>query len=439
MTCKQYVFDNTTVINNFFGKSFHRISYQEPFMMHLLRLAVISIVVVGCSTDSTAPLDTPLPVPPWQTGQSAEAVFGHTSFTANGSDSVGQNTIAGPWGLAVSESGTLFVVDQRAHRVLRYDNAPLKASGVNADGVLGQSNFSNRVWNFSAGGSTPSANGFETPVSVALDHGGSLFVLDQGNSRILRFDNAASASNGGGADGVLGQLNFSSKGFSTTSTGFFSPQGIAVDASGNLYVADGSNNRVLRFNAASSKANGASADAVFGQTTFTSSTNGTSSTKMWNPTSVAVDNEGNLYVGERGNCRIVIFFHAATKANGAPADIVLGKQDFTNGTTPTAASSSNIYLPYALAVDAKNNLYVADGGFNRVLVFYNAPSKKNGDSADVVIGKSNFTDGTTTAASSVNIGQPYGVAVQSTTGKLFVTCYSNSRVLRFQAKSSLLP
>lgn len=407
-------------------------------MKKFLSVIITVLMLTGCDNVALDPKPA-ADVPPWVIGQSAEAVFGQSTFTANGLDSAAQNTIPGPWGLTVSSTGTLFVVDQRGHRILRFDDADTKTSGSFADGVLGQSNFINRIWNYNFGGSTPTANGVETPVSIAIDTSGTLFVLDQGNSRVLRFNNAAFKGNGAPADGVLGQQNFVSKTFGTTASTFYSPQGIAVDGSGNLYVADGSNNRVLRFNKASLKANGAAADAVFGQTNFTTGTNGVSKNKFWNPTSVAVDKNGNLYVGERGNSRILIFLNAQTKANGDSADIVLGKPNFADGSTPTIPNRTNIYLPYALAVDQNNTLYVADGGFNRAMVFYNAPAKKNGDSADVVIGKSNFTNGTITAASETNIGQPYGIAVQSSTGKLFISCYSNSRVLRFQAKSRLRP
>ncbi len=407
-------------------------------MKKFLSVIITGLMLAGCDNVALDPKPA-ADVPPWVTGQNAEAVFGQSTFTANGLDSAAQNTIPGPWGLAVSSTGTLFVVDQRGHRILRFDHADAKTSGAFADGVLGQSNFTNRIWNYNFGGSTPTANGVETPASIAIDTSGTLFVLDQGNSRVLRFNNAAFKGNGAPADGVLGQLNFVSKTFGTTASTFFAPQGIAVDGSGNLYVADGSNNRVLRFNHAALKANGAAADAVFGQSNFTTGTNGVARNKFWNPTSVAVDKNGNLYVGERGNSRILIFLNAQSKVNGDSADIVLGKADFVNGSTPTIPNRANIYLPYALAVDQNNTLYVADGGFNRAMVFYNAPAKKNGDSADVVIGKSNFTNGTITAASEINIGQPYGIAVQSSTGKLFISCYSNSRVLRFQAKSRLKP
>lgn len=341
--------------------------------------------------------------------------------------------------MAIDNNGSLFVVDQAAHRVLRFDNAPTKANGANADGVLGQDNFTNTTWNANVGGSTPSDKGFETPVSVALDPSGNLYVVDQGNGRVLRFNSAASKSNGASADAVFGQANFTSKGFGTTQSTFFTPQGVAVDPSGNLYVADGSNHRVLRFNSAATKTNGANADGVLGQANYTTNTKGTAADKLDNPSAVAVDKNGNLYVAQRGNYRISIFFNAASKANGAPADIVLGKPDFTDGTTPSSATASNVYFVYALAIDQNNNLYAADGAYNRVTVFYNAPSKSNGAAADAVLGKKDFTSSSATGATADNIGQAYGVAVHSLTGKLFVSCYSNSRVLRFQAKSSLHP
>ncbi|MEK6649374.1 MAG: NHL repeat-containing protein [Bacteroidota bacterium] len=402
-----------------------------------LAAVLIVVISVGCDTAAT---NQPAPtVPPWENGQTAEAVLGQTTFTAGNSNAVSQNSINSPWGSATASNGTMFVVDQGSHRILRFDNATTKANGANADGELGQPSFTSTVWNYSAGGSTPSANGFETPTSIALDALGNLYVVDQGNGRVLRFNAAASKANGAAADAVFGRQDFTSKGFGTTQTTFFTPQAVAIDAAGNLYVADGSNHRVLRFSGAATKGNGAPADAVLGQPDFTTNTKANAANKLDNPISLAVDRNGNLYVGQRGNCRVSVFLNAASKANGAAADIVLGKPDFADGSVPTAATSSNIYLPYALAVDENLNLYVADGGFNRVLVFYNAPSKSNGASADAVIGKGDLVSSSSTGATAVNVGQPYGVSVHSATGKLFVSCFSNSRVLRFQAKSALHP
>ena len=410
--------------------------YRSAFLFLFVGLA---FSFSGCKKNDN-PANPQPAVPPWDIGHSAEAVLGQSDFTSTNVLPQGQNSVNKPWGLVISPDGTLFVVDQmNAHRILRFDNADTKANGANADGVLGQADFTGGTWNYGVGGSTPSSQGLETPTSVALDAAGNLYVLDQGNGRVLRFNAAASKANGAEADAVFGKPDFTTKGFGTTQSEFFTPQAVAVDPSGNLYVADGSNHRVLRFDNAGSKASGANADAVLGQSDFTTNTAGTSATKFSNPTSLAVDNSGNLYVGERGNCRILIFLNAVSKANGAAADIVLGKPDFSDGSTPTTTTASVIYSPYALAVDQNKNLYVADGAYNRVLVFYNAPSKSNGAAADAVIGKKDFTSSTVTAAAPDNVGQPYGVAVQSSTGKLFVSCYSNARVLRFQAKSALHP
>ncbi len=404
----------------------------------VLTILFIAAFVAGCkkSEDTTQPTIT---VPPWDIGQSAEAVLGQSTLTGTGTKTVGPGSINNPWGLVTDNNGALFVVDQAAHRILRFDNATTKANGANADGVLGQPNFTSSVWNYGFAGSTPSSQGLETPTSVALDGLGNLYVLDQANSRVLRFNAAANKANGAAADAVFGRPDFTSKGFGTTQSTFFTPQAVAVDPSGNLFVADGSNHRVLRFNSAATKASGANADGVLGQADYVTNTKGTAANKLDNPYSIAADKNGNLYVGQRGNSRISIFLNAAAKANGASADIVLGKPAFTDSTTPASATQSNIYYPYALAVDQNNNLYVSDGPYNRVLVFYNAPAKVNGAAADAVLGKKDFVSSSVTAGAADNVGQPYGVAVHSSSGKLFISCYSNSRVLRFQAKSSLQP
>jgi len=356
------VISRITVVSSFSQRYFQ----EKPMKYFAVRsILILFFGFVSCKNSSTNP---ETPVPPWDNGQPAEAILGQSDFTSSTLRVLGQSSVNKPYGLAISTSGTLFVVDQLdAHRILRFDNVNAKANGANADGVLGQPDFTTGTWNYGLGGSTPSSRGLESPISIALDAAGNLYVVDQGNSRVLRFNNAASKTNGDSADAVLGQTDFASKTFGDHTE----PVLCSARRRGGciLYVADGSNNRVLRFNNAALKANGANADGVLGQGTFVTSVTGAGANQMSNPTSVAVDNNGNLYVGDRGNSRVLIFLNAGAKSNGASADIVFGKAAFGDGSTSTTATAATISYPYSLAVDQNNNLYVADGVFNRVLVF----------------------------------------------------------------------
>jgi sugar lactone lactonase YvrE len=374
----------------------------------------------------------------WTTGQSAEAVLGATAVGLPGSGAVTQNSFKGAGGLALSPTGTLFVQDNGAFRVLRFDHADTVASGAKADGVLGQKDFVSSIRNAGLAGDVPVRNGFSDGLGIAVDVNGNLYLSDSRNTRVLRFDAAQGKVNGASADGVLGQLTFVTNGYNTSASAFIAVAGVVTDAGGRVWVADGANNRVLRFDNAIALANGSAASGVLGQPDFTTRTSGTSDRKMSSPTSLTVDAAGNLYVGERGNHRVLVFWNAAAKPNGAGADRVLGQKTFIAGAdNAVVGTQANIYLPYALTTDLKGNLYVADGGFNRVLIFYDAARKGNGAFADVVLGKRSFTDISTTTASASTFGQPYGIAVQSSTGKLWVSDHVNSRVLRFQARAPL--
>ncbi|MBF8248342.1 MAG: choice-of-anchor D domain-containing protein, partial [Bacteroidetes bacterium] len=112
----------------------------------ILIILFFAALGTGCSksTDATQPTVT---VPPWDIGQSAEAVLGQSTLTGTGTKTPGAGSINNPWGLVTDNNGALFVVDQAAHRILRFDNATTKANGANADGVLGQPNFTSSVWN----------------------------------------------------------------------------------------------------------------------------------------------------------------------------------------------------------------------------------------------------------------------------------------------------
>ena len=360
-------------------------------------------------------------------GCAALGVLGQPDF-ASGYGGTAQNRMCDPSGVAVDGSGNLYVADCRNNRVLKFANAASKANGANADVVLGQTGFTTRV-------SSTSLSGMNYTADVAVDGSGNLYVADGLNNRVLKFANAASKTSGANADLVLGQPNYTSSHAATSQAGMSGPEGVAVDGSGNLYVADCDNNRILIFKSVASKANGDQADVVLGQPDFVTTGNNTTVNGISCPYGVAVDASGNLYVADDdGNNRVLKFADAASKDNGADADAVFGQADFTSNDCDVAQNKMN--SPNGLAVDGSGNLYVGDSGNNRVVIFTSAAGKANGAAADRVLGQSCFTKGGANIVDRCGLNSPDLIAVDPVSGALYVADEQNNRVLRFANAAS---
>src|SRR5208282_2921940 len=256
--------------------------------------------------------------------------------------------------------------------------------GASANMVFGQGGSpTSSGCNSDTEGGNPTANDLCYPYSVAVDAAGNLYVADNSNNRVLEYN--APLTNGANANLVLGQsgifsssgCNSDTEGGNPTANDLCYPYSVAVDAAGNLYVADNSNNRVLEYNAPLT--NGANANLVLGQSGILSSTGCNSDTDGSNPTAndlcepsgVAVDASGDLYVADNGNSRVLEYSTPLT--NGATANTVFGQGDsFTSSDCNfggTSASPGSLCGPSGAAVDASGNLYVADTTNNRVLKY----------------------------------------------------------------------
>ncbi|MEM8485054.1 MAG: T9SS type A sorting domain-containing protein [Bacteroidota bacterium] len=321
-------------------------------------------------------------------GSAAEAVLGQANFTASSSNrggTVAANTLYEPHGLFVSTTGALYVADSRNNRILRFDNAENAGNGVAADAVLGQADFVSNDANRSG---SPAANTLRWPMDLYVDGSGALWASDWLNHRVLRYDNVAAKANGAAADGVLGQAGFTSNSRmwkdNTDGDSFVYPSGVCVDQNGVLWVADSGNSRVLRFDAAAGKANGAAADGVLGQPDFTSwrtirGTGTAANTLQWPDAGLDVDNNGRLWVADRWGDRVVWFHNAASKANGADADGIIGQPGFT--TRDGVVDNNSFNGANDVLVDESNDyVWVADNNHNRVLRF---------DGTDLALGKIN--------------------------------------------------
>jgi len=267
---------------------------------------------------------------------SASIVIGQSDFTTANSGTPTKNSVA-PVGLAFDSSGNLWVVDFFANRVLEFN--PPFTNGMNANLVLGHADFTSQSPPF-----PPTNSGFAGPQSIAFDANGNLWVADTANSRVLEFK--PPFASGMGASLVIGQSDFVSRVRATTVSGFDGPRGIALDGTGNLWVADSFNNRVLQFQPPF--ASGMNASLVLGQSNFTSNAAAATQSGFSHPSGIAFDSSRNLIVDDSRNNRTLGF--QAPFSNNQNATLVLGQTDFTSSAAATTATGQN--TPFSVSTTA---------------------------------------------------------------------------------------
>ncbi len=361
----------------------------------------------------------------FKSGQAADVVLGQANFTASSASSGQPNRIYTPEGMAMDPTtGKVFVSDSENNRILRFSSAAAAQNGANPEAVIGQPNFT--AYHVNQGG-TVAADTLNFPSQICVDSSGRLWVADDSNNRVLCFYLASYLDNDPVADLVLGQPNFTTNSSGVTQAKMSSPFCVALGPNDTLWVADASNCRVLRFDQATQLSSGDNASAVLGQPDYTTNDSTTTAVGMSYTGQVYPDAAGRLWVADPDNQRILRFDAAATKANGAAADGVIGQADFTSFSHGLTASK--FYYPYGVYLDSTGSLWVADYDNGRVLRFGSAASIATNGTANLVLGQANFTSANTTASATV-IGGPSQISA-GPSGSIFVADYDSNRVLRF--------
>ncbi len=369
----------------------------------------------------------------------AVSILGQTSMTSYvESTPPTASSLRGVEGVAIDPTtGKLFVSESGNHRVLRFSSTAAYQTGATAEAVFGQPDFVSSSPNRGnpdadmSGLSDPSADSFDSPSSICVDANGRLWVADYNNARVLRFDGASSKPSGTAtADGVIGQPDFTSADLATNDvadSGFMSPTGIAVDGDGRLWVSDASISRILRFDDAATLSGDVPADGYFGARngdfdsdpdTF-DSVPVTASSLGASVYGLAVDAAGNLWVADTSNNRVLCHLDPASKASGAAADLVLGQPGFVTRDDPSPPTAASFNFPYTVAVSSDGVLWVADYINQRLLGFVNALGKTNGAAADLLLGQADFITGGANPFSPTSVNSPSQIAF-GREGSLFV-------------------
>jgi uncharacterized protein (TIGR03437 family) len=331
--------------------------------------------------------------------------------------------------LAAAFLGTdLWILDAGNNRVLAMPNdGALQYS--RATRLLGQIDFAFMQPNLIEGRELFIAGGGVVAGGAAVDRRTDpprLYVADTFNNRVLGFRDARNVKAGDQADLVIGQLDFSRAWTNypnadpalPSDVGLNRPTGLAVDANGNLWVADNGNGRAIRFPSPFDQPPGTQhrANLVLGQSSFTTQLTDASSSNMRSTYGLALFSDGSLAVSDLVHNRVLIFRRPANGdfTNGQAAAVVLGQTDFSSSNPSLDPNRMN--QPRHIATDTSDRLYVADFANNRVQVYSRANTATNGSLPG-------FTQS--------GLNQPMGIIVSARTGETYVTETGSNRFLKF--------
>src|SRR5438445_5921470 len=204
------------------------------------------------------------------------------------------------------------------------------------------------------GGAATSAS-LNFPEGAALDTRGNLYIADYANHRIRKVAAATGIITTVAGNGSLG---FAGDGGAATSASLNFPTGVALDASGNLYIADSDNRRIRKVAAATGIITTVAGNGNYG---FGGDGGAATSATLSDPLGVALDAGGNLYIADFSSHRI----RKVTAATGI-ITTVAGNGSPTFAGDGGAATSASLFRPTGVALDASGNLYVADQDNYRV-------------------------------------------------------------------------
>jgi sugar lactone lactonase YvrE len=342
--------------------------------------------------------------------------------------------LSGPQGVAIDKAGNIYIADTGDNRVRCVVGV---ATGCNTNKTIPIGTIVNYAGNPTTacasstdpcgdGGKSKSAY-LNTPMGVALDKAGNLYIADTQDHRIRKVSKAiittiagtgVRCGNGTEACGDAG---------AATSAELAAPRAVSVDGAGNIYIADTGDQRIRTVTGTT-----INAFAGTGKAGFSGDSGAPLSAEMTAPNGIYVDAAGTVFISDTGNQRI------RTVVGGTSGKITtfMGGGNGGDGTTaveyPPTAATPILAEPYQVAVDASNNFYIADTANNRIRVVNTQSSAitvagvvvQPGD-IQTVAGTGNVGySGDNGPAVDATLHSPFGVAVDAN-GNIYIADSDN--------------
>ncbi|HEY2384676.1 MAG TPA: hypothetical protein VGK48_26165, partial [Terriglobia bacterium] len=268
-------------------------------------------------------------------------VAGNSTFGFGGDGGLATSAQIAGRGIAVDAAGDLFIADTYNHRIRKVTPAGV-ISTIAGTGTGG----------FAGDGGTGLAAQFNYPSGIAVDGAGNIWIADTGNQRIRKLASSGIISTVAGT----GTAGYSGDGGAAVAAQLSSPVNIALDGSGNLYIADTTNARIRMVNG-SGVITTIAGNGIAGNT---GDGGPAASAELNQPEGIVADSSGNLFIADSGNQRV-----REINSSGLIQGIAgSGTAGFggDGGPAPSALLSS----PQAVAVDATGSLLIADTNNNRI-------------------------------------------------------------------------
>ena len=327
-------------------------------------------------------------------------------FSGDGGPAVSAQLNA-PEGIAIDSSGNVFIADTNNNRV-RVVTTNGIINTLAGNGLIGAPLV------FGDGGPANQAH-LSRPSGVALDTSGNLYIADTGDNLIREVN----------TDGIISTIagdslpSYSGDGGLATSAEVHSPEDVAVDSSGNVYIADTANAYIREITKSTGYINFIAGDGTVG---YSGDGGLATNAGLIEPFAVAVDSAGNVYITEPEDGRI----REITVSNGDINTIVgNGVLGFSGDGGPPLKAM--IHQSSGIAVDSSGNLYIADTLNNRI-------RKVSGGIITTIAGSGVFSySGDGGQASAAQFFTPQAAAVDSS-GDIFISDTNNNVVREINAK-----